>query len=90
MQAVDLLVRYGKPLKLKKLLNLYLLKGLTYIGFFTGTRWRNQSKIVFNAANSHSKGALWGGSGDKMPCVRVAPGGWPLSNRWYLPAERAK
>ena len=22
--------------------------------------------------------------------MRVAPGGWPLSNRWYLPAERAK
>ena len=54
------------------------------------TRWRNQSNIVFNAANSQQKGALWGGSGDKMPCVRVAPGGWPLSNRWYLPAERAK
>ena len=36
------------------------------------------------------KCALWGGGGDKMPCMRMAPGGWPLSNRWYLPAERAK
>ena len=34
MQAVDLLVRYGKPFKLKKLLNLYLLKGLQHISGF--------------------------------------------------------
>ena len=34
----------------------------------------------------HPKCALWGGGGDKMPCMRMAPGGWPLSNRWYLSA----
>ena len=31
-----------------------------------------------------------GANGDKTPCMRETPGGWPLSNPWYLPAKRAQ
>ncbi len=31
-----------------------------------------------------------GANGDKTPCMRETPRGWPFSNPWYLPAKRAQ